>query len=245
MATIATARGDEGVGFMQRAPRFAHPSPMALYEYWNAKRGGRAAPERSEIEPGDIRAILPDTFILDVDAPGPVTWRLAGTRVAAIHCRDLKDRPFLGDWQGEGRDGIASLITAVVREAAVAVVQFEGRSRRDATLDFEMVMMPVDVFGRSGRRVLGAVVPLDVPYWLGTEPPARRRITAMRLAWPNAPDVPFGRRASVPAAGPSPEAAVPAQAPVWLPRAEPPALATARIGGRRVGHLMVLDGGRR
>ena len=39
-----------------------HPSARELYDYWNAQRGLRAAPERADIEPGAIRRALADTW---------------------------------------------------------------------------------------------------------------------------------------------------------------------------------------
>ena len=41
-----------------------HSSNRELFEYWNKRRGRRSAPERGEIEPGAIRHVLADTFIL-------------------------------------------------------------------------------------------------------------------------------------------------------------------------------------
>ena len=43
-----------------------HSTSRMLFSYWDALRGERAAPERSEIEPGEIRHILADTFILEI-----------------------------------------------------------------------------------------------------------------------------------------------------------------------------------
>ena len=42
-----------------QSPRFVHPLSHELYSYWNARRGARPAPYRNEIEPGDIRDVLP------------------------------------------------------------------------------------------------------------------------------------------------------------------------------------------
>jgi hypothetical protein len=39
-------------------------STRDLFGYWNALRGSRKAPDRSEINPGEIRASLPDVFLL-------------------------------------------------------------------------------------------------------------------------------------------------------------------------------------
>src|SRR6202008_4456889 len=42
------------------------PSNRELFEYWNLRRGERLAPERGDIEPGAIRSILGDTFVLEM-----------------------------------------------------------------------------------------------------------------------------------------------------------------------------------
>jgi len=44
-----------------------HPSVRELYDYWNARRGLRSAPDRADIEPGAIRRVLADTFIMAFD----------------------------------------------------------------------------------------------------------------------------------------------------------------------------------
>ena len=41
-----------------------HAASRELYAYWQEKRGARPAPERTDIEPGAIRAVLADAFIL-------------------------------------------------------------------------------------------------------------------------------------------------------------------------------------
>ncbi len=42
-----------------------HKNNQVLFDYWNAIRAGRPAPRRPEIEPGDIRRVLPSVFILE------------------------------------------------------------------------------------------------------------------------------------------------------------------------------------
>ena len=55
-------------------------STRLVFEYWDALRGERSAPERGEIEPGALRHALADTFVLENEPIGPV-FRLAGTRI--------------------------------------------------------------------------------------------------------------------------------------------------------------------
>src|SRR5918997_383905 len=67
-----------------------HPTSRMLFSYWDALRGDRAAPERGDVEPGDIRHILADTFILEIGEDRRATFRLGGTRVCALFARELK-----------------------------------------------------------------------------------------------------------------------------------------------------------
>ncbi len=44
-----------------------HAASRELYAYWEERRGKRPAPERAEIEPGAIRQVLSDAFILALE----------------------------------------------------------------------------------------------------------------------------------------------------------------------------------
>ena len=48
-----------------------HAATRDLYCYWDSLRGARTAPERVDIDPGAIRRILGDTFIVEVDEDEP------------------------------------------------------------------------------------------------------------------------------------------------------------------------------
>ena len=63
------------------------PATRALFEYWDALRGTRPAPERSDIEPGAIRSCLANTFVLAADAAHGHPFRIAGTSCLA-RCSD-------------------------------------------------------------------------------------------------------------------------------------------------------------
>jgi hypothetical protein len=61
---------------------------LNLYRYWLVKRSDRHMPARSDIEPGDIRALLPYLTILD-KADGQFRYRLHGSAAAQEIGRDL------------------------------------------------------------------------------------------------------------------------------------------------------------
>ena len=66
-----------------------HGASRELYEYWNRLRGTDKAPQRSAIEPSDLRRVLADTFILEVAGREKYDVRLAGTASKVLRRRDL------------------------------------------------------------------------------------------------------------------------------------------------------------
>ena len=54
---------------------------LDLYRYWLAKRGGRPMPQRSDINPTEIPALLPYIGIIE-KADGELRYRLIGTSMA-------------------------------------------------------------------------------------------------------------------------------------------------------------------
>jgi hypothetical protein len=64
---------------------------LDLYRYWLSKRGSRSMPARRDINPGDIRPLLPYLTIIDrVD--GKLRYRLVGSEAAQQIGRDLTGR---------------------------------------------------------------------------------------------------------------------------------------------------------
>ena len=91
-----------------------HAASRELYAYWEEKRGTRPAPERAEIEPGAIRGVLSDAFILALDRNSGHPVRLAGTRVCALFGREIKGESFLDLWAPSSRpivDGLVAILS--------------------------------------------------------------------------------------------------------------------------------------
>src|SRR6187399_3337460 len=110
-----------------------HPSIRELFDYWNLRRGRRPAPDRADIEPGAIRRVLADTFILSFDTAKGHPFRIAGTRVCAAFGRELKNEGFLDLWTADGRSLARDLIAVVAHEATGAVASVRGTSTLGST----------------------------------------------------------------------------------------------------------------
>ncbi|MPZ38347.1 MAG: PAS domain-containing protein [Rhizobiales bacterium] len=144
-----------------------HSSTRELFDYWNSRRGLRAAPDRADIEPGAIRKILADTFILSVDETAGHRFRIAGTRVCAAFGRELKNESFLDLWDADSRQSVRNLIAVVTGEATAVVGSACGMSTAGTNHEVELLMLPLSHRGRTNARVLGVLAPRDAAYWLG------------------------------------------------------------------------------
>lgn len=202
---------------------------MALFQYWNRLRGSRPAPLRTEIEPADIKQLLPDTFILERDRSAEPVFRLAGTRICATYGKELRGNAFLSLWASEDQGVAGRLARHALDGAAAAVITFEGTSRDGRQNHFELLILPVDG-GREGSRALGTIQPCTRPFWLGSDPVVENHIKGFRLIYSD-------RKPQVPAERPI--------APAPLAAGGGGSVAAyAGIHGRRIRHLVVFEGGR-
>jgi hypothetical protein len=81
---IGTTRVDEGfVTFdPERPPEVRSSRCAALLRYWKRLRGTRAFPSWTEIDPGDIKPILPHVLVVGIEqAPFRALYRLVGTEI--------------------------------------------------------------------------------------------------------------------------------------------------------------------
>jgi hypothetical protein len=134
-----------------------HTSNLELFKYWNKLRGARLAPDRSEIDPGEIRKVLGDTFVFEADGHGNFPLRIAGTRLCALFGRELKGESFVNLWHQSGQSTVRELIGAVMEEKVVCRSYRHDHSsllRRQSRND--------DAAGLAihPTRVLGALAPM-------------------------------------------------------------------------------------
>jgi hypothetical protein len=65
----------------------------ALYDYWDARRGGRAMPARADIDPAAIPGLLPYVFMYGAAPEGGYTVRLVGEAVVDFVGRNATGNP--------------------------------------------------------------------------------------------------------------------------------------------------------
>ena len=140
---------------------------IELYAYWNALRAGRSAPERNDVEPGAIRGILADTFVLDFDKESGFPFRIAGSRANALFLKELRGLPFLLLWRDADRTKVKSVIQRVANETQPFLLSADAKPPGLETLQIETMLLPLRHQGSTHSRVLGCIEVKAQPHWLG------------------------------------------------------------------------------
>jgi len=157
-----------------------HTSTRAVFDYWNKLRGNRAAPERADIDPGEIRHALSDTFMLAADFVDQLRFRLAGTRVCALFAREIKGEAFNELWPEMSREAIDELLAIVIDENVGVVAGLSGRTADGAATDLEMLLLPLAHTGQGRIRALGAPCRQRRDGHPHPRPAGRRRLDPVR-----------------------------------------------------------------
>jgi hypothetical protein len=153
---------------------------MELYAYWNQLRGARSAPERNDVDPGAIRGVLADTFVLDFDEPCGFPFRIAGSRANAIFLKELRSLSFLDLWRDADRAEINSILHCVADEAQAFLIGAEAGPPSLGGVNIEVILLPLRHHGFTHARVLGGFAVHSAPAWIGLMGAGPIALTSLR-----------------------------------------------------------------
>jgi hypothetical protein len=141
-----------------------HPGNREFYAYWEEKRAGAAAPERSDLDPDRVRHLLGDIFVLAYDAAAGFPIRVAGTRMCALLGRDIKGQGFADLFSGGSRGEIADIIGIVVDETLPTVAGVTAQAAGGAAIRLELLLLPFSARSRTPLSLTGLLAPMeDIP----------------------------------------------------------------------------------
>jgi hypothetical protein len=138
-----------------------HPSSREFFAYWDGKRGGARAPDRSEIEPGAVRELLGDIFVLSFDPAAGYPFRVAGTRVCALLGCDQKGQSFSALFKPESRREIEDVIGNVAEEMLAAVAGLSAIAEDGSLAHLELLLLPFNNRAHTPLSLTGLLAPLD------------------------------------------------------------------------------------
>jgi hypothetical protein len=122
---------------------FTQPTSKAAYDYWNALRNGQPLPRRRDIDPAQLRALLPHITLLESASAEQTHFRLAGTAVCQAFGRELRDHGLLPLWDAAHRGLIAGALSASLSQATPLLLRFHGHALGRAPLPGEWLMLPL------------------------------------------------------------------------------------------------------
>jgi len=137
------------------APDFARVARVQAY--WERLRDGRVAPQRSEVDPGEIADHLEVMFVAEMVAPGIARFRLAGQQIANLAGMEPRGMPLSCLFDAEARAALADAIAQVGKGARVILPLRADRGLGRPVLEGRLALMPLaDAEGRI-NRILGAL----------------------------------------------------------------------------------------
>lgn len=136
-----------------------HPDLLRLFTYWNARRADRPAPARADIDPAQIKTLLPDVMIWNAQRQGePFTIRLVGERIVRFVGRNNTGQSATF---GMPADAAGVMTEVLGRVAASRTPLFRiGKAYwllEKSYRNFEACYLPLSSDGETVDMILGGV----------------------------------------------------------------------------------------
>lgn len=127
--------------------------------YWEALRGARIVPKRSEIDPRGIEGALENAFIVERVAPGIARLRIAGSHLNDLMGMEVRGMPLTALFNPSARQLISETIEEVFQAPGTGRFRLtssgsEGRPEGEA----RMILLPLKSDLGDVSRLLGCLV---------------------------------------------------------------------------------------
>lgn len=176
----APAKGQDNnvIAMSSHRPAARFPHIAQVEAYWDALRGARLVPDRSEVDPRGIERALEYAFILEQVAPGVARLRIAGGHLSDLLGMEVRGMPLSAFFAPEARIDLASALEEVCTTPSIATLSLQAETGiGKPALEARLLLLPMtDSFDRI-TRILGC---LDSQGGVGRAP-RRFAITARLL----------------------------------------------------------------
>lgn len=126
-----------------------------LYAYWDAQRGTRAMPARSDVDPVDLKALLSDLILIDVvpDARRYI-YRLVGTHEVEMRGRDPTGKSILDAYYGESAEDTTVYLDRVVQTRQPVFYRGTYQPLRTRTQREDVLFLPLSTDGETVNMIM-------------------------------------------------------------------------------------------
>ncbi|WP_093358366.1 PAS domain-containing protein [Tropicimonas isoalkanivorans] len=134
------------------------PMIATVEAYWDALRGDRQIPPRSEVDPRGLGNSLPCCFILERLAPGVARFRLSGTHLNDILGMEVRGMPLTALFLPESRSQVSTALERVFDLPGRAHLSLAGdRGIGKPPMDAALLLLPLMSDLGEVTRVLGCL----------------------------------------------------------------------------------------
>lgn len=147
------------VAMSEYQPQNGFAAIAQVEAYWNALRGPRSVPRRSDIDPRGIERALGHAFITERVARGMVRIRIAGNHLTDLMGMEVRGMPLSALFEPDVRTDVGRLIEKVFQTPATTHLDLTARggpARPEGQA--RMVMLPLQSEGGAVDRALGCLV---------------------------------------------------------------------------------------
>jgi hypothetical protein len=132
-----------------------HSSLRDLYAYWNQRRGTRAMPARSDLDPIDLKAVLPLLMLVDVVADERrYVYRLVGTREVEMRGSDPTGKAVKDAFYAESADESTWYLDQVVRTREPVLYRGTYQPLSTRTQREDVLFLPLSKDGEAVNMVM-------------------------------------------------------------------------------------------
>ena len=136
----------------------ADPRLRQVYDYWQQKRGTRAMPARRDIEPMELKAVLPQLILVDVEEGPRFRYRLFGTAVVEAFGSDPTGKYIDEVMVGAYKDFLLGLYNDMLASKKPIYSTSIYGTKRDTKLWTQRLMLPLSSDGQAVDKVLAVQV---------------------------------------------------------------------------------------
>ncbi len=163
-----------------------HPNTLALIEEWRARREGARLPRRTALSPAAFGPLLPQIFVLGLDAGGE-RLRLAGGLLHDLHGRELRGVLFSSLWAGLDRPRVLAALADGRRLARPVLLRAQGVTAEGHALALEIPVCPLIGPTDAADRAIGLYQPAGLTARLGGRCIERLHLTGVEAVDDPAP----------------------------------------------------------
>lgn len=132
-----------------------HVTLRRLYDYWDLKRGQRSMPPRSDLDPADMKALLPHLILIDV-VPDErrYIYRLVGTREVEMRGSDPTGKAIKDAYYAESADETMAYLDRVVTTRGPVLYRGTYQPTSTRTQEEDVLFLPLSKSGSACDMIL-------------------------------------------------------------------------------------------